>query len=41
MLGDITIVKDIYIACGCTDVRKSIDGLANIVQEQFQLILLV
>lgn len=37
MLGDVTIAKDIYIACGYTDMRKSIDGLAAIVQEQFQL----
>ena len=37
MLGDIRIAKDIYIACGYTDMRKSIDGLAALVQEQFQL----
>ena len=37
MLGDITVVENIYIACGYTDMRKSIDGLAIIVQEQFQL----
>ena len=37
MLGDVTIAKDIYIACGYTDMRKSIDGLAAIVQEQFHL----
>lgn len=37
MLGDITVAKDIYIACGYTDMRKSIDGLAAIVQEQFHL----
>jgi len=35
MLGDITIATDIYIACGYTDMRKSIDGLAAVVQEQF------
>ena len=28
MLGDITQARDIYIACGYTDMRKSIDGLA-------------
>ena len=27
----------IYLACGTTDLRKSIDGLAAVVQEQFQL----
>jgi len=37
MLGDITVAKDIYIACGYTDMRKSIDGLAVVVKEQFQL----
>ena len=37
MLGDITIAENIYIACGYTDMRKSIDGLAAIVQQQFNL----
>ena len=37
MLGDITVARKIYIACGHTDMRKSIDGLAAIVQEQFLL----
>jgi transposase len=27
----------VYLACGVTDIRKSIDGLAAIVQEQFAL----
>jgi transposase len=27
----------VYLACGATDMRKSIDGLAAIVQEQFGL----
>ena len=35
MLGDITVAENIYIACGYTDMRKSIDGLASIVQQQF------
>ncbi len=35
MLGDITVAKDIFIACGYIDMRKSIDGLATIVQETF------
>lgn len=37
MLGDITVCENIYIACGHTDMRKSIDGLAAIVQRQFHL----
>ena len=27
----------IYIVCGHTDMRKSIDGLAGIIQQQYQL----
>lgn len=30
-------VDRVYLACGPTDLRKSIDGLAVIVQESFQL----
>ena len=37
MLGNITVAENIYIACGYTDMRKSIDGLAAVVQEQFHL----
>jgi len=37
MLGDITTVKNIYIACGYTDMRKSIDGLAAIVKQKFNM----
>lgn len=37
MLGDITVAEKIYIACGYTDMRKSIDGLAAIVQQQFHM----
>lgn len=37
MLGDISKADSIYIACGYTDMRKSIDGLAIIVQEEFGL----
>lgn len=36
MLGDISIAQHVYIACGYTDMRKSIDGLAAMVQQQFQ-----
>ena len=37
MLNDFTGTDRIYIACGKTDLRKGIDGLAAIVQQQFQL----
>lgn len=37
MLGDITRAENIYLACGYTDMRKSIDGLAAIVQQNFKL----
>lgn len=37
MLGDITVAKEIYIACGYTDMRKSIDGLAKLVQQQYRV----
>ena len=37
MFGDISRADKIYIACGYTDMRKSIDGLAGLVQQNFQL----
>ena len=37
MLGDISKAQNIYIACGKTDMRLSIDGLAALVQQNFQL----
>ena len=37
MLGDISRAEHIYIACGYTDMRKAIDGLASIVQNNFKL----
>src|SRR5512143_2312087 len=37
MFGDISKAEQIYIACGYTDMRKSIDGLAAIVQQNFEL----
>jgi transposase len=37
MLGDITVVDQIYVACGYTDMRKSIDGLATLVREHFNM----
>lgn len=37
MLGDISKAKHIYIATGYTDMRKAIDGLAALVQQNFHL----
>ena len=37
MLSDIGLDQRVYLACGSTDMRKSIDGLAALVQESFQL----
>lgn len=37
MLGDISNVNEIYIVCGQTDMRKSIDGLCGIVQDQLKM----
>lgn len=36
MLNNIE-AEHVYLACGATDLRKSIDGLAAIVQESFEL----
>ena len=37
MLNDAKGFSRIIIACGRTDLRRGIDGLAAVVQEQFQL----
>lgn len=37
MLNDFGGADHIYIACGYTDIRKGIDGLAAIVQQRFHL----
>ena len=37
MLGDFSQVDSIYIACGYTDMRRGIDGLAGMVRDQFEL----
>jgi transposase len=37
MLNDFTGAEHIYIACGYTDLRKSIDGLALMVQKNYDL----
>lgn len=37
MLNDFTCSCPVYIACGYTDLRRGIDGLAGMVQNQFQM----
>ena len=37
MMGDISRAEHVYIVCGYTDMRKAIDGLAAIVQQNFKL----
>lgn len=37
MIVDYTKVKKLYLVCGKTDMRKQIDGLAALVQDQFDL----
>ena len=37
MLGDITVADEIYIVCGYTDMRRSIDGLCAIVEHQLHM----
>ena len=37
MLNTVGLEQPVYLACGITDMRKSIDGLAALVQESFKL----
>lgn len=37
MLNDFRCSCPVYLACGYTDLRQGIDGLAGIVQQRFQL----
>jgi len=37
LLKDIREYSGIYLACGVTDLRKSVDGLAHIVKRDFQM----
>ena len=37
MLNDFKCGCPVYIACGYTDLRRGIDGLASIVESQFQM----
>ena len=37
MLGDITAADEIYIVTGRTDMRKSIDGLCAVIEDQLKM----
>jgi transposase len=37
VIGDITAVDEIYIVCGYTDMRKSIDGLCAVVEDKLHM----
>ena len=37
MLGNISNVQSIFIVCGYTDMRKSIDGLVAIIKDTYDL----
>ena len=37
MLNNFTGAEKVYIACGYTDLRRGIDGLAAMIQQQFSL----
>ena len=37
MLNDAAGIENVYIACGYTDLRYGIDGLATLVKNKFEL----
>ncbi len=37
MLLDFNKIPDIYLVCGYTDLRKSINGYANMIQDTLQI----
>lgn len=37
IINDIALTHKVYIACGFTDLRRSIDGLSILVQEKYHL----
>ena len=37
MIGDISVAANVYIVCGRTDMRKSINGLCAIIQQQLHM----
>lgn len=36
MIGDISVKTNIYVICGYTDMRRSIDGLSDVVRQMLQ-----
>lgn len=39
MMGDISYADQIYIICGYTDMRKSIDGLCAVIKDQLEVLI--
>ncbi|MDC4187165.1 transposase, partial [Loigolactobacillus coryniformis] len=37
MIIDQRQIRQVYLVCGKTDLRRGIDGLAGVVQDQFEL----
>ena len=37
MLGDVSGLEKIYIVCGYTDMRKSIDGLCTVIEDPLKM----
>ncbi|EHI61366.1 IS66 family insertion sequence element accessory protein TnpB [Hungatella hathewayi] len=37
MLGDISVVDNVYIVCGTTNMRRSIDGLCYIIRDKLSM----
>ena len=37
MLGDISVADNIYIVCGTTDMRKSINGLCSMIRDKLSM----
>lgn len=37
MLGDISAVDNLFVVCGFTDMRRSIDGLISIIQDDLKM----
>ena len=37
MIGDVTAADEIWVVCGYTDMRKSIDGLCAVVEDKLHM----